>query len=272
MTTLSVAAQTAQRRPLSALGKWTVAMLIAEALLLIYMQIFLFRSFDPPVALIFGVPALVFAGLVAGLRRRWVPLLGALYWILFVAANAPYLGYDLTHPEAGPSFTFSVILLVPALVGLAAGIGAAVQNHRAGSADGREAQGPVTPRWFNVAVAVVAGLAAGAIAVAALPRGATAGVSAEALAALPALTTGQLKFDQAEIRVRAGETVALRLENQDASGHSFDIDEFDVHAPMPPGQPGLALFTPKAPGSYTFYCSVPGHREAGMVGTLIVEP
>lgn len=24
------------------------------------------------------------------------------------------------------------------------------------------------------------------------------------------------------------------------------------------------------PGTYEFYCTVPGHREAGMVGTLIV--
>ena len=41
---------------------------------------------------------------------------------------------------------------------------------------------------------------------------------------------------------------------------------------MPPGQSALALFQLAEPGAYTFYCDLPGHREAGMVGTLIVEP
>jgi nitrite reductase (NO-forming) len=69
-----------------------------------------------------------------------------------------------------------------------------------------------------------------------------------------------------------GETVALRLENQDTSAHSFDIDEFTIHTLLPAGTTSLTLFTPSMLGTYTFYCSVPGHREAGMVGTLIVEP
>ncbi len=66
--------------------------------------------------------------------------------------------------------------------------------------------------------------------------------------------------------------MALRLENQDTNAHSFDIDEFTVHTPLPAGATSLALFTPSTPGTYTFYCSIPGHREAGMVGTLVVVP
>ena len=68
------------------------------------------------------------------------------------------------------------------------------------------------------------------------------------------------------------QTDVLRLESSDAAAHSFDIDELNVHVPMPADKPVLALFTPSTLGTYTFYCGIPGHTEAGMVGTLIVEP
>jgi nitrite reductase (NO-forming) len=97
-------------------------------------------------------------------------------------------------------------------------------------------------------------------------------VSAETLAQLPALASGRNTFDQAELRAKVGQTVALRLENSDTQTHSFDIDALDVHVPMPSSMSVLTLFTPSAPGTYTFYCRIPGHREAGMVGTLAVEP
>jgi plastocyanin len=239
---------------------------LAGVALLVYMQVVLVGGFDPPIALMFGVPALLFALLVLGVRRRWAPLLGALYWALFLAANAPYLAHDLTHPEFQASFAFSVVLLVPAVVGLAAGFGAARQNYGAPTA-----ASPHTPRWFFTGLAVVAGLGLGAILVGALPR-TSASVDPATLATLPALTTAQHQFGQTELRATAGEAVALRLENHDPAGHSFDVDELGVHVSMPPGEPTLALFTPATPGTYAFYCAIPGHREAGMVGTLVVEP
>jgi uncharacterized cupredoxin-like copper-binding protein len=30
-------------------------------------------------------------------------------------------------------------------------------------------------------------------------------------------------------------------------------------------------FTPTKPGTYEFFCTVAGHKDAGMVGTLIVK-
>jgi uncharacterized cupredoxin-like copper-binding protein len=263
----------AARMARPALAQWTLATLLGGVALLVYMQVFLVRGFTPPIALMFGVPALVFAALVALIRRRWAPLLGTLYWALFLAANSPYIGHDLAHPELFSGFWFSVVLTLIAVAGVAAGVGAAVQNYRTPNAGGQEANWRRIPRWFSTGLLMLSALCLGAVLVAAIaPSGASAGVSAETLAALPALTTANHKFDQAELHATAGETVALRLENADASGHSFDIDEFNLHVSMPAGEAGLALFTPTTPGRYTFYCSIPGHREAGMVGTLVVEP
>ena len=270
MTTTTMARPATASRSLTALAKWTVGSLVVGTLLLIYMQVFLVRAFMPPIALMFGIPALIFAALVAGIRRRWAPLLGSLYWLLFIAANAPYLGHDLAHPEFFSGFSFSVVLLLPAMAGLAAGIGATMQNYRAGEAGAVEKS---IPRWFSVGLTASAALGLGAILTAAIARSsASAGVSAETLASLPAVTTLNHQFGQSELRAQVGQTVALRLDNQDASGHSFDIDELDLHVSMPPGQAALALFKADTAGTYTFYCAVPGHREAGMVGTLIVEP
>jgi plastocyanin len=101
----------------------------------------------------------------------------------------------------------------------------------------------------------------------------SAGISPDVLQTLPALAGKNFEFDQREIRVKAGETVALRLENSDPAGHMFDIDELNVHAPIPVGQVGVAVFKPTKPGTYTFYCA-PHYDKAsgeGMHGTLIVE-
>ncbi len=84
--------------------------------------------------------------------------------------------------------------------------------------------------------------------------------------------TVDFRFAQEEIRVKAGEKVQLILANEDISPHSFDVDAWDVHVLMPGRKQGAATFTPSQPGTYSFYCGVPGHVEAGMVGTLIVEP
>ena len=99
--------------------------------------------------------------------------------------------------------------------------------------DRQVAQGR-TPRWLTSFLIGTATFALGAILVAAIrPSDATAGVSTAALAQLPALVSDRNTFNQAELRARVGETVALRLENSDTQVHSFDIDAFDVHVSIP---------------------------------------
>jgi plastocyanin len=252
------------RTPLAALGKLTVVGLVGIGLSLIYLQAVRIGMIIPPLA-VFTVISFVIAGVVwAG--WRWAPLLGALWSVFIVAGNNAEIVYSLGHPTDVGGFAFTLVVLALAAVGLAAGIGATVQNYR-----GRERQ---TPRVVAAGLALLAGLVAGAVVAASLAAsGVNAGISPEMLASLPALKAVNFAFDQTEIRVKAGETVALRLENGDSEGHSFDIDQLGVHAAIPSGEASLALFKPTQPGSYTFYCA-PHYNKAtgeGMKGTLIVE-
>lgn len=89
-------------------------------------------------------------------------------------------------------------------------------------------------------------------------------------AAIP-ITTENMRFGQEVIRVQAGEATTFALDNQDMYAHSFDIDELAWHVHMPANDRVVVDFTAVSPGTYTIYCAIPGHREAGMVATLVVE-
>ncbi|MDA0302102.1 MAG: plastocyanin/azurin family copper-binding protein [Chloroflexi bacterium] len=43
-----------------------------------------------------------------------------------------------------------------------------------------------------------------------------------------------------------------------------------MHVAAEAGRVAEIEFTPTQAGTYVFYCTVPGHREAGMEGKLIV--
>ncbi len=70
--------------------------------------------------------------------------------------------------------------------------------------------------------------------------------------------------------VEAAEGATLRLRNEGAIYHDLRIDGVDGFAlEALPGADDMAEID-LAPGRYVFYCSVPGHLEAGMVGELQV--
>lgn len=86
------------------------------------------------------------------------------------------------------------------------------------------------------------------------------------------IETEGMRFVKDEVRVKAGQPVALHVINRDGYAHAFDIDAFDIHTPLAAKTAFDATFTPTEPGRYRFYCGTPGHEAAGMVGVLVVEP
>jgi plastocyanin len=257
----------AARAPLSALNKLTAGLLLVAGALLVYMMVAVFGSVIPPfvVFIVLGV-----VGAAAILRgRRWAPVLALLYGALFLAVNGHPIASELSQP-GGATFVPVLLCAATALLSLALGGAALARNLRQGVS-------APAPRWLAPSLAGFAGLCAGAIALSLVARpgaAAAAGVSPRVLATLPVVTTRDFAFQQPELRVKAGERVALRLENADAMQHSFDVDELDVHVPMPGRATAVALFTAGAPGRYTIYCAPHYDKRSGqgMKATLVVEP
>ena len=85
------------------------------------------------------------------------------------------------------------------------------------------------------------------------------------------LMAQNMRFGQEELHIKVGDTVVMQLDNNDLYGHSFDVEELDVHEEMPPNSVRTLTFTATRSGKFSFYCGVPGHTEAGMVGTIMVK-
>lgn len=258
-----------QRIPLAPLGILAVGGLLSIPVLFTYLQAALLHRVEMPLP-IFSVIAAVLAALVAGYPLggwRWTPLLATFWCSLMIGGNFDHIVSDLQRPRDTHLFSFVVVLLATMLVGAVSGVAATVENYRGAS---RRA-----PRGLVPALGMLAALVVGTILTAAIPQPVSqASVSADVLMTLPSVVARQAVFEQTQLHAKVGETVALRLDNHDGVGHSFDIDELNVHAAMPSATPGLALFKPDKPGTYIFYCAIPGHADkasgTGMLGTLVV--
>jgi len=259
-TTLAPIAPRAPR--VSALGKLSAAALAGIAGAIGYVLLAMF-GFAPEPAVIIGI-CLLAAGLIFT-GWRWAPAVGLLPTLAVLVLFVPFALGD----SGSPLFTIGLVLAACAALSLVLGVAAVVQNYR------RPAEQRRLPRFAPLFIALVAGAAVGAQLLALAPKHeVAAGISPAVLDALPTIEGKDFAFATPEIHARVGETVALRLENADPEAHSFDIDELDVHAPMPVGETGVALFKPTEPGVYRFYCAPHFDKASGqgMQGTLIVEP
>lgn len=80
------------------------------------------------------------------------------------------------------------------------------------------------------------------------------------------------KFNPAQISLQAGEKVKLIFKNTGEARHDFVIEGLNTRTKLiAPGTSDTVEFTAPDTGTYTFYCSVPGHRQAGMEGKLVTN-
>lgn len=90
--------------------------------------------------------------------------------------------------------------------------------------------------------------------------------------ALAADPGGALRFDRTRATVLAGR-VTVKLTNQSTVGHNVTIAQGTktLGGTKTITQATDTISVNLAAGDYVFFCSVPGHRQAGMQGTLTVR-
>jgi plastocyanin len=84
---------------------------------------------------------------------------------------------------------------------------------------------------------------------------------------------GQLAYTTTEASAKAGK-VTIDFNNPQPLPHDVKIESSDggeVGGTNTVSDGSDSATVDLKPGTYTFYCSVPGHREAGMEGTLTVK-
>lgn len=106
------------------------------------------------------------------------------------------------------------------------------------------------------------------------------------------LMTDDMRFSPSHLDVREGETLRLRAVNRGKVMHEVVIgtrEELAAHAEMmrkhpnmehdepymahvEPGRRGDIVWNFNRPGDFEFACLIPGHFEAGMRGTIRVQP
>lgn len=84
--------------------------------------------------------------------------------------------------------------------------------------------------------------------------------------------SGALAFLGVKATAPAGK-LTIRSQNKSSVGHNIAIEGSGVDAKGKVVKNGgvSEVTVDLKPGTYTFYCSVPGHREGGMKGTLTVR-
>jgi plastocyanin len=102
-------------------------------------------------------------------------------------------------------------------------------------------------------------------------EGGTAGTGAAI--AIEANPEGQLAYEEKEVTAKPGKDT-IDFTNQSSVPHNVTIENSageEIGETETLAEGSASATVDLKPGTYTFFCSVPGHREAGMEGKLVVK-
>ncbi|MDE2640486.1 MAG: cupredoxin domain-containing protein [Chloroflexota bacterium] len=94
-----------------------------------------------------------------------------------------------------------------------------------------------------------------------------------------------IAYGAEELRAPAGAVFAIEFRNRGVIEHDFTIDAFTgdasafalthedyaIRVLLDRGDSATLLLRVPQAGTIEFYCTIPGHREVGMEGTLVIE-
>jgi uncharacterized cupredoxin-like copper-binding protein len=90
------------------------------------------------------------------------------------------------------------------------------------------------------------------------------------------VTATEFKFEPNTFNAKAGDPLTFKVTNKGTVDHNFVILNADgsqelAKTEIKVGQTATLNYTPPAAGTYQIDCNLPGHKEAGMIGTLTVK-
>lgn len=82
----------------------------------------------------------------------------------------------------------------------------------------------------------------------------------------------EFKFEPANIKVKKGDKVKITFKNEGQYGHNLVIQDLNVKTSVIKNEESETIeFKVSEAGTYEIICSLPGHKDRGMVGKLVVE-
>jgi plastocyanin len=200
----------------------------------------------PPLA----VPGLIYAtlGMVVLRRRpRWLLVSVAALLVLHLATSIPFFAAALAHPETPASFIPDALIGIVAVATIAGAI--------------LGLRGATSRRAITVVAAALALVAIGVSLVAA------GGVESAVQQPGDVVVEAAGAQFPAQLQVPAN-GAGLWVDNQDPFRHTIVVEGTDLHAELP-GSTAVRVETDLAPGTYRYFCDVPGHER--MEGELVAR-